>query len=111
VAAGLHDDQFSVDIFQTGSGTASNMNANEAIARRAAVRAGCPVHPNDHVNAGQSSNDVIPTAIHPSAACQLQAGSSIMPGKVNPVIPEAKLRRLLDPTVLAGLLTPGHGAS
>jgi fumarate hydratase class II len=72
VAAGLHDDQFPVDVFQTGSGTSSNMNANEVIASLAAERAGCPVHPNDHVNAGQSSNDVIPTAIHLSAASELQ---------------------------------------
>ena len=72
VADGLHDDQFPVDVFQTGSGTSSNMNANEVIASLAAERAGCPVHPNDHVNAGQSSNDVIPTAIHLSAASELQ---------------------------------------
>jgi fumarate hydratase, class II len=62
VAAGHHDDQFVVDIFQTGSGTSTNMNANEVIAHLAGA------HPNDHVNRGQSSNDVIPSAMHVSAA-------------------------------------------
>jgi fumarate hydratase, class II len=68
VAAGRHDTQFPVDVFQTGSGTSTNMNANEVIARLAAQRLGRPVHANDEVNMGQSSNDVIPTAIHVSAA-------------------------------------------
>jgi fumarate hydratase class II len=68
VAAGLHDDQFPVDVFQTGSGTATNMNANEVIAALASTRLGEAVHPNDHVNASQSSNDVIPSAIHLAAA-------------------------------------------
>ena len=73
VAEGKFDDQFPVDIFQTGSGTSTNMNANEVIATRAnEILTGNkhtknPVHPNDHVNMGQSSNDVIPTAIHVSA--------------------------------------------
>lgn len=72
VIAGDHDDQFPVDVFQTGSGTSSNMNANEVIANRAAEIAGAEigdrvVHPNDHVNYGQSSNDVIPTAMHVAA--------------------------------------------
>ncbi len=67
VARGDHDDQFPVDVFQTGSGTSSNMNANEVIAALATRRLGRPVHPNDHVNASQSSNDVFPTAIHLSA--------------------------------------------
>ena len=72
VIAGDHDDQFPVDVFQTGSGTSSNMNANEVIANRAAEIAGAAVgdrvvHPNDHVNYGQSSNDVIPTAMHVAA--------------------------------------------
>ena len=66
VAAGEVDDQFPVDVFQTGSGTSSNMNANEVIASLAA-RAGVEVHPNDHVNASQSSNDVFPTTIHLAA--------------------------------------------
>jgi fumarate hydratase class II len=60
VAAGEHDDQFPIDVFQTGSGTSSNMNANEVIANLA----GDQVHPNDHVNMGQSSNDVFPSAVH-----------------------------------------------
>jgi fumarate hydratase class II len=66
VADGLHDEQFPIDVFQTGSGTSSNMNANEVIATLAA-RAGAEVHPNDHVNASQSSNDTFPTAIHVAA--------------------------------------------
>jgi Fumarase len=68
VAEGRWDDQFPVDVFQTGSGTSSNMNANEVIATLAAERLGRPVHPNDHVNAAQSSNDVFPSAIHVAAA-------------------------------------------
>jgi len=68
VAAGRHDEHFPIDIFQTGSGTSTNMNANEVIASLATRRLGKPVHPNDHVNMGQSSNDAIPTAIHVSAA-------------------------------------------
>jgi fumarate hydratase class II len=67
VAAGEYDDQFPVDVFQTGSGTSSNMNANEVIARLASARLSRPVHPNDHVNASQSSNDVFPSAIHLAA--------------------------------------------
>ncbi|WP_266181716.1 class II fumarate hydratase [Dyella humicola] len=66
VAKGDYDDQFPIDVFQTGSGTSTNMNANEVIAHLA-NRAGSKIHPNDHVNYGQSSNDVIPTAIHVSA--------------------------------------------
>ncbi len=71
VAAGDHDDHFPVDVFQTGSGTSSNMNANEVIAQLAGERLGRPVHPNDHVNASQSSNDVFPSAIHVAAAEQV----------------------------------------
>ncbi|HEY7372210.1 MAG TPA: class II fumarate hydratase [Polyangia bacterium] len=73
VAAGQHDNEFVVDIFQTGSGTSSNMNTNEVIANRAiqilggVVGSKKPVHPNDHVNMGQSSNDVFPTAVHIAA--------------------------------------------
>ena len=72
VIAGEHDDQFPVDIFQTGSGTSSNMNANEVISNRATELYGGEIgtreiHPNDHVNYGQSSNDVIPTAMHVAA--------------------------------------------
>jgi fumarate hydratase, class II len=68
VTDGKWDAQFPIDVFQTGSGTSSNMNANEVIARRAGQILGQPVHPNDHVNLGQSSNDVIPTVLHVSAA-------------------------------------------
>src|SRR3954451_17577939 len=67
VAAGQHDDQFPIDVFQTGSGTSSNMNANEVIANLA----GEDVHPNDHVNMGQSSNDVFPSAVHLAALGEL----------------------------------------
>src|SRR5260370_29298713 len=77
VARGEHDDQFPIDVFQTGSGTSSNMNANEVIAALASRRLGGPVHPNDHVNASQSSNDVFPSAIH-LAATRLFTGS-VMP--------------------------------
>ncbi|WP_202843487.1 class II fumarate hydratase [Luteimonas saliphila] len=76
VAAGRHDAQFPVDVYQTGSGTSSNMNANEVIARLAS-RAKNAVHPNDHVNLGQSSNDVIPTAIRVSA--QLAVVEDLLP--------------------------------
>jgi fumarate hydratase class II len=78
VVEGKLDDHFPLDIFQTGSGTSTNTNANEVIANRSAQLAGRPigskdpVHPNDHVNMGQSSNDVIPSAIHISAAEELQ---------------------------------------
>ena len=67
VAAGRHDDHFPVDVFQTGSGTSSNMNANEVIATLASRHLGREVHPNDHVNASQSSNDVFPTSVHLAA--------------------------------------------
>jgi fumarate hydratase class II len=67
VADGRHDEHFPIDVFQTGSGTSSNMNANEVIATLAARQLGAPVHPNDHVNASQSSNDVFPTTIHLAA--------------------------------------------
>jgi fumarate hydratase class II len=78
VAEGLHDEQFVVDVFQTGSGTSSHMNANEVIANRAIQLLGGvlgskqPVHPNDHVNRGQSSNDVFPTAVNIAAAESVQ---------------------------------------
>src|SRR3954463_10878962 len=74
VAEGRHDLAFPVDVFQTGSGTSSHMNTNEVIANRAIQLLGgqvgskSPVHPNDHVNKGQSSNDVFPTAVHLAAA-------------------------------------------
>src|SRR3954467_5983435 len=68
IAEGKHDREFPLDVFQTGSGTSSNMNANEVIATLASVSLGSPVHPNDHVNASQSSNDTFPTSIHVAAA-------------------------------------------
>ena len=71
VAEGRWDDQFPVDVFQTGSGTSSNMNTNEVIATLATERLGSPVHPNDHVNASQSSNDVFPSSIHIAATSAL----------------------------------------
>jgi len=67
VASGAHDAHFPVDVFQTGSGTSSNMNTNEVIATLATQRLGSEVHPNDHVNASQSSNDVFPTSVHVAA--------------------------------------------
>ncbi len=70
VRDGEVDDHFPIDIFQTGSGTSTNMNANEVIAHLASQASELTVHPNDHVNMGQSSNDVIPTAIHVSASLQ-----------------------------------------
>ena len=71
IALGQHQEAFPVDVYQTGSGTSTNMNMNEVIAHLATA-AGTSVHPNDHVNRSQSSNDVIPTAIHVSAAIELE---------------------------------------
>ncbi len=67
VASGEYDEHFPVDVYQTGSGTSSNMNTNEVIATLATRGLGSPVHPNDHVNASQSSNDVFPTSVHVAA--------------------------------------------
>ena len=72
VVAGRHDEHFPIDVFQTGSGTSSNMNANEVISHLATESMGDSVHPNDHVNMSQSSNDVIPTCVHVSAAIAIQ---------------------------------------
>lgn len=77
VAVGKHDDHFPIDVFQTGSGTSTNMNANEVIAHLASASLGSAVHANDHVNMCQSSNDVIPAAIHVSAALLLE--ESLLP--------------------------------
>lgn len=71
VAAGQHDRHFPLDIFQTGSGTSTNMNANEVLATLATTRLGRKVHPNDHINMSQSSNDVIPTTIHLSVYLEI----------------------------------------
>ncbi|WP_199486966.1 class II fumarate hydratase [Actinomadura logoneensis] len=91
VAAGKWDDQFPIDVFQTGSGTSSNMNTNEVVATLATERLGRDVHPNDHVNASQSSNDVFPSSIHIAATAAV----------VNDLIPalrhlEASLGRKAD---------------
>ena len=67
VAEGRHDEHFPIDVFQTGSGTSSNMNANEVIATLASRASGRDIHPNDHVNASQSSNDTFPSTIHIAA--------------------------------------------
>lgn len=72
IARGEHAEQFPVDVFQTGSGTSTNMNANEVIAHLASANLNQSVSPNDHVNCGQSSNDVIPTAIHVSASLAIE---------------------------------------
>src|SRR6188474_503228 len=79
VAEGKLDNQFPIDVFQTGSGTSSNMNVNEVIANRAIELLGGdrfdkdkPVHPNDHVNMGQSTNDMFPTAIHVAVALEIK---------------------------------------
>src|SRR5690606_4936188 len=78
VIDGKWDDEFPIDIFQTGSGTSTNMNANEVIATRAMqLRSDLSVHPNDHVNMGQSSNDVIPTAI--SVAAYVSIAEQLIP--------------------------------
>ena len=73
VADGQHDEHFPIDVFQTGSGTSSNMNANEVISHLATESMGENVHPNDHVNMSQSSNDVIPTCVHVSAAIAIHS--------------------------------------
>ena len=86
IAGGAHADQFPVDRYQTGSGTSSNMNANEVIAHVAAA-AGRDVHPNDHVNLGQSSNDTVPTAIRVMAV--LEARQSLLPAL-------SHLRKVID---------------
>ena len=77
IAAGRHANHFPVGVMQTGSGTSTNMNVNEVVARLAGLRLGTAVHPNDHVNRCQSSNDVIPTAIHLAAALELR--DSLLP--------------------------------
>ena len=81
VSEGQYDVQFPIDIFQTGSGTSTNMNANEVIAHLASKALGEKVHPNDHVNMSQSSNDVIPTTIHVSACIEIQ--NQLMPALVH----------------------------
>ncbi|NNM81845.1 MAG: class II fumarate hydratase [Burkholderiales bacterium] len=107
VASGIHDREFVLDLFQTGSGTSANMNANEVIANRANELAGfrrgakSAVHPNDHVNMGQSSNDVFPTSIH-VAAC-IHASKQLIPSL-------AKLEKMLEEKADCwdGIVKPGR---
>jgi len=100
VSEGEVDAHFPIDIFQTGSGTSTNMNANEVIANLASTNA-LPIHPNDHVNMGQSSNDVIPTAIHVSAS--LQTAEQLIPALTH-------LKNTLDKraTELASVIKTGR---
>lgn len=100
VAAGEHDTEFPIDVFQTGSGTSSNMNANEVIATLASDHPGLAIHPNDHVNMSQSSNDVIPTCIHVSAAIAVQ--SELLPALRHLAATLAKKADELGATVKTG---------
>jgi fumarate hydratase class II len=121
VAAGRWDDEFPVDTFQTGSGTSTNMNANEVIAHLAAERLGRAVHPNDEVNASQSSNDVFPTAIHVAAATSARrdllpaldhlAGVLDYQAKANATVVKAGRTHLMDATpVTLGQELGGYAA-
>ena len=95
VIAGVHDDHFPIDVFQTGSGTSSNMNTNEVVATLASRRLGSAVHPNDHVNASQSSNDVFPSSIHIAAVQAITDG--LVPAlEVLAVALEAKAAEFAD---------------
>ena len=100
VAAGRYDAHFPIDVFQTGSGTSTNMNANEVIAALASARLKSAVHPNDQVNMGQSSNDSIPTAIHVSAA--LAVRRSLVPALAQLRDVLARRERELADTVTTG---------
>ena len=100
VAQGKHDAQFPVDVFQTGSGTSSNMNANEVIARLASHKLRAKIHPNDDVNHGQSSNDVIPTAIHVAAALELH--EQLLPALIHLAKTIESKGRALDRVVKTG---------
>ncbi|MDH3748487.1 MAG: class II fumarate hydratase [Gammaproteobacteria bacterium] len=100
VAAGDHDQHFPIDVFQTGSGTSSNMNANEVIAHIATVDFGADVHPNDHVNMSQSSNDVIPTCVHLSAAIAID--NTLLPALKHLSKTLAKKARETDAIVKTG---------
>ncbi len=101
VAAGQYHDQFPVDVFQTGSGTSSNMNANEVIASLSQKSLGKPVSANDDVNMGQSSNDVIPSAIHVSAATLLNA-------RLIPALEQLKSAILSKATEVDGCVKTGR---
>lgn len=100
VVAGDYDAHFPVDVFQTGSGTSSNMNANEVIARVASDKLGAAAHPNDHVNMSQSSNDVIPTAIHVSAV--LACTRSLLPAMETLEQTVRRKAEALDSVVVTG---------
>ncbi|MHB8313315.1 MAG: lyase family protein, partial [Candidatus Dormibacteria bacterium] len=106
VARGMFDAEFVVDIFQTGSGTSSNMNANEVIANRALELLGAErgdratVHPNDHVNLGQSSNDIFPTAIHLAALAALR--EDLVPALTRLAAGLERQRDLLWPVIKTG---------
>src|SRR3972149_1840133 len=110
VMDGKLDEQFPLDVFQTGSGTSTNMNANEVIANRANEILGVklgekgPVHPNDHVNMGQSSNDVIPTAIH--VASLLAIDQDLLPALRELEESLLKKAKEFDPIVKAGRTHP-----
>jgi len=121
VADGRHDDHFPVDVFQTGSGTSSNMNMNEVLASLA-HRAGVDVHPNDHVNASQSSNDTFPTSIHVAATAStthdlvpaLDHLASVLEGKAEEFKDVVKAGRthLMDATpVMLGQELGGYAAA
>src|SRR4051812_28745117 len=101
IAGGQHLDQFPIDVFQTGSGTSSNMNANEVISKLASKALGEPVHANDHVNMCQSSNDVIPSTIHVSAALEIT-------GKLLPALEH--LQKTIDKKAksVAGIVKTGR---
>ncbi|HEU5136339.1 MAG TPA: class II fumarate hydratase [Steroidobacteraceae bacterium] len=100
IAGGKHQDQFPVDVYQTGSGTSTNMNVNEVIASLAGRALGRPVHPNDHVNMCQSSNDVIPSAIHLGALRQC--------AKLYPALERLRTVLLQKETEWAGVLKTGR---
>jgi len=97
VAAGEHDEQFPIDVFQTGSGTSTNMNVNEVVA----TLAGPDVHPNDHVNTGQSSNDMFPSAVHLAA---LEAAT----GDLLPALEQLRDSLAAKATEFADLVKPGR---
>jgi fumarate hydratase class II len=101
VASGVHNSHFPVDVFQTGSGTSSNMNANEVIARLASATLGAKVHPNDHVNASQSSNDVFPTSVH------LAAASGVV-GTLVPALDHLASALASKASQFAGVVKPGR---
>ena len=101
IAEGRHLEQFPVDVFQTGSGTSTNMNANEVIATLASRALGAAVHPNDHVNRGQSSNDTIPTALHVFAARAVQ-------GALLPALAELRTAILARARELDGVVKTGR---